>query len=512
MRVINRIFLMILFFSTAFHLYGINYTDDNRIAVQKNVGRQYQIALDSIPPDQTGMRNITSVQMAKEMIPGWNVGNSLEALPGETSWGNPRISQVLIDAVKKAGFKSVRITVAWSKFTDANTFKIDESWLDRVEEVVNYVLSANLYAIINEHWDNGWIQPTYSQQEYVNKRLAAMWQQIAVRFRDYDDHLLFAGTNEIMVTGNYGTPTKEYYTVQNGYNQTFVNAVRSTGGCNHYRHLLVQGFNTNINNTLSFFTAPKDVVPNRLMVEVHYYDPYNFTINSNSTITQWGKNATNSQKTETWANEAWADDQFNKMKINFIDKGYAVILGEYGVIARTNLGSTQLNEEYAGYRRYYMNYVTGSMVKNGVVPIYWDNGGTGNFGFGLFNRTTGAVVYQDIIKAIMDAVTLNTDIGYINEDTQPSSYSLMQNYPNPFNPETVISYQLASNVYASLKVYDSLGREVATLIDEYKPAGTYSVKYNTRQFERSRELPSGIYFYELIAGDYRETRKMMLLK
>jgi endoglucanase len=108
---------------------------------------------------------------------------------------------------------------------------IDASWLDRVEEVVNYVLSDGMYVIINEHWDNGWIQPTYAQQEYVNNRLAAMWQQIAVRFRDYDDHLLFAGTNEVMVTNDYGTPIKEYYTVQNSYNQTFVNTVRSTGGC-----------------------------------------------------------------------------------------------------------------------------------------------------------------------------------------------------------------------------------------------------------------------------------------
>jgi len=309
---------------------------------------------DSIPPDTTDMRNITSVELAKEMVPGWNVGNSLEAIGGETAWGNPMISQILMDSIKAAGFNAVRIPVAWGQYSDTSTFTIQESWLYRAEEVVGYVLRSDMYAIINEHWDNGWIQPTYEDSEYVNNRLAAMWKQIAIHFRDYDDRLLFAGTNEVMVTDNYGTPTKEYYTVQNSYNQTFVNAVRSTGGRNYYRHLLVQGFNTNIGYTVSYFTIPKDVTPNRLIVEVHYYDPYNFTINSSSNIVQWGRWATDPSKTETWANESYADGRFNIMKANFIDKGYAVVLGEYGAMSRLNLGSNELNTEHSEYRRYFI--------------------------------------------------------------------------------------------------------------------------------------------------------------
>jgi endoglucanase len=350
-----------------------------------------------IPPDNTGMRELTSIELAKEMKVGWNIGNTLDATGGETSWGNPKITKVLIDSVKAAGFNAIRLPVAWSKFSDESTFTIETSWLERVEEVVNYILDNNMYVVVNIHWDGGWMQPTYDDQDYVNKRLAAMWLQIARHFRDYDDHLLFAGTNEVMVEGDYGTPTKEYYTVQNGFNQTFLTTVRSTGGRNAYRYLVLQGFNTNINYTVSFAVMPDDVIENRMMMEVHYYDPYNFTLNENSTITQWGKDATDPSLTETWANEAYADTQFQKMKSNFIDKGYAVILGEYGAISRTDV------PQHAEYRRYYIEYITQSLVGHGLVPFYWDNGYTGNRGFGIFNRTTGEQTDPDIVKAITGA-------------------------------------------------------------------------------------------------------------
>lgn len=479
----------------------INYTavlSQNSISVNKT-------QTDSIPPDNSDMRNLTSYQLSKEMIPGWNVGNSLEAIGGETAWGNPKISQRLIDSVKAAGFNSVRIPVAWSKFTDASTFTIDESWLWRVEEVVNYVLNNGMYAIINEHWDNGWIEPTYAKQKEVNDRLAAMWEQIAVYFRDYDDHLLFAGTNEVHV--GYNTPTKEYYTVQNSFNQTFVNAVRSTGGRNHYRHLLVQGYNTNIDHTNNYFIMPTDVVDKRLMVEVHYYDPYDFTLNTSSNITQWGKYATDPNKTQTWANEAWADGQFQKMKTKFIDKGYGVVLGEYGVIARLNLGSDALNNEYEGYRKYYMNYVTGSMVRHGLVPYYWDNGGTGNYGFGIFNRLNGVQEYPDIVKAIMDAVDSNLVTGINIIDSMPEKFSLLQNYPNPFNPVTTISYLLHRTSSVTLKIFDILGHEIDTLIkNKIEPAGLHEISFN------AVNLPSGIYFYSLYTGNYSNSKKMILIK
>jgi endoglucanase len=353
---------------------------------------------DDEDPDAVGMRTIDAATFLKEMKAGWNLGNSLDAVGGETAWGNPKVTQQLIDSVKAAGFNAVRIPVAWSKFSDESNFTIDENWLKRVEEVVNYVLDDDMYAIINIHWDGGWMQPTYNKQEYVNTRLSIMWEQIANQFIDYGDHLLFAGTNEVMVDGNYGTPSKEYYTVQNSFNQTFVTTVRNTGGKNKYRYLVVQGFNTNIDYTVSYAAMPADIVEKRLLMEVHYYDPYDFTINESSKITQWGKDATDASKTETWANEAYADKQFNKMKTKFVDNGIPVIIGEYGAMARTS------DADHAKYREYYMSYVTGSIYKHGLTPFYWDNGGTGNNGMGIFDRKTGKQAYPAIVKAIIDAV------------------------------------------------------------------------------------------------------------
>jgi endoglucanase len=470
------------------------------------VDKLSEIQPDSIPPDQTGMRNLSSVELAKEMVPGWNVGNSLDAIPTETNWGNPLISQRLIDSIKAAGFHAIRIPVAWSShFSNATTFTIDSTWLARVEQVVNYVIQDSMYAIINEHWDGGWMQPTSAQQAYVNNRLAIMWKQIAIHFRDYGDHLLFAGMNEVMVTNNYGTPTPEYYGAHNSFNQTFVTTVRSTGGRNVYRYLAVQGFNTNINYTYNYFAIPVDVTPNRLMVEVHYYDPYNFTINTGTGYTtQWGNNAT--IKTDTWANESYADNQFQSMKTNFIDKGYAVILGEYGVVARLNLGTTALNASFAGYRRYYMQYITRSLERHGLVPFYWDNGYTGDNSLGIFNRSTGAQVYPDIIKALVDTTNVGTIVGMLNLYLNPAIFSLMQNYPNPFNPSTTISFSLPSKSIVSLKVFDLTGKEIAIIVSQELSAGKYSRQWN------AANMSSGIYFYQLQAGTYTETKKLLLLK
>jgi len=340
---------------------------------------------------------VTSVELTRLMGIGWNVGNSLDAIGGETNWGNPLITQQLINSVKAAGFKTIRLPVAWSKFSDESNFVIQSAWMDRVEQVVNYALNADMYVVMNIHWDGGWMQPTNAQQAYVNNRLKIMWTQIATRFGNYDDRLLFAGTNEVMVDGDYGTPTVEYYTVQNSFNQTFVTAVRATGGKNATRHLVVQGFNTNIDHTVNFAKIPTDTVSNRLMMEVHYYDPYNFTLNTSSNITQWGSIATNPSVTETWANESYTDAQFQKMKVNFVDKGIGVILGEYGVVSRTNVADHEI------YRNYWNEYITKSAYTHGLVPVYWDNGFGGNGGMALFDRASGAQLYPNLIQAIVKA-------------------------------------------------------------------------------------------------------------
>jgi endoglucanase len=342
-----------------------------------------------------------AVAFALQMGIGWNLGNSLEAIGGETAWGNPLVDQELITAIKNAGFDTIRIPVAWSKFSDPDNFIIDSPWMNRVEQVVNYALTANMYVIMNIHWDGGWMNhPTYANQASINNRLSIMWGQIASRFQAYDHRLLFAGTNEVMFEGDFGTPTEEYYTVQNSFNQTFVTAVRATGdgdtdvtdgNANTDRYLVVQGFNTNINHTVNFADIPADTVAGRLMMEVHYYDPFNFTLNNDNVTTSWPST------TETWANESWVDSQFQKMKTNFVDLGIPVILGEYSAMHR---------EDVVGHensRICWNQYVTNSAVNHGMVPVYWDAGFTGQHGSGLFNRNNGDQVYPDIIDALVTA-------------------------------------------------------------------------------------------------------------
>lgn len=393
---------------------GINTAEENReavISLETEGGIKKSILIsqegkepvvveevpDHIDPDPTGISDLGSVAFAKQMTFGWNIGNSLDAIGGETAWGNPLVSKQLIDSVKKAGFNTVRIPVAWSKFSDSENFTIEESWMNRVKQVVDHVVDNDMYAIINIHWDEGWMQPTAAEQDYVNDRLAVMWKQIAKHFRDYDDHLLFAGTNEVHVEGDYGTPSNENVVAQNSFNQTFVNTVRATGGRNSYRYLVVQGYNTNIDHTVNFVTIPQDEAADRLMMEVHYYDPYNFTLNEDDTIWQWGKDITDEAHGETWANEAWVDQQFGKMKTNFIDQGMAVILGEYGAISRLSV------EGHEAYRKYYLEYVTGAAIAHGLVPVYWDNGYLGDHSMALFNRSTGEVAYPEILEAIISA-------------------------------------------------------------------------------------------------------------
>ena len=349
------------------------------------------------------MRNLTSMQLSGQMSPGWNLGNSLEAIGStyvwgstrfnESYWGNPAANQALFDGIKAAGFRSVRIPVSWKQYADAND-NISPQWMDRVTEVVNYAHNAGLAAMINIHWDGGWMQPTYAQQGAANARLTRFWTQIANNFKNHDDTLLFAGTNEVMVDGNYSPPTAEYCSVQKGFNQAFITAVRATGGNNANRHLVVQAYNTNIDNALSCNAAmPSDWVAGRMMMEVHYYDPFDFALDANSSSWKWGQAANPSG----WANESYTDGQFQKMKTAFIDKGVPVILGEYSAILRTEY------DPAGSYRKYWDQYITRAAFTRGVVPMYWDNGYTANHQSGLFNRATGAQAFPDVTSAIVNA-------------------------------------------------------------------------------------------------------------
>lgn len=368
--------------------------------------------VDYIEPDQTGMIDDALVLAGKIKL-GWNLGNSME-IPltsgGETGWGNPKTTKAMIDAVKNAGFNAVRIPCAWDSYVeDRSTYKVKDSWFSRVKEVVDYCVDNEMYVILNIHWDGGWLEnnPIAAKQEEVNKEQKALWKQIAIYFRNYDQHLLFAGTNEVHVADVYSDPTTENNTVQQSYNQTFVDAVRATGGKNTYRSLIVQTYNTNIAYGVKYMKLPTDAAQKRMMVEVHYYDPYNFALDTGATaINLWGADYKQYGSVDTWGQEDYLETTFASVKTTFVDKGYPVILGEYGAVRRSSLTGDALTHHLAS-RAYYLGSVTTAAKKYGMVPFYWDNGGTENAGMGIFNRSSATIFDQLAVEALVSASATN---------------------------------------------------------------------------------------------------------
>ncbi len=351
---------------------------------------------------------------------GWNLGNQLEAssnkVPSETAWGNPIITEDLIKAVKAQGFNTIRIPVSYlSKIGDAPDYTIDSAWLDRVQEVVDYVVSNDMYAVMNIHGDGyytvdgGWLLCVDDNQDEIKAKYEAVWKQIADRFKDYDEHLIFESMNEEF-DNTYGRPNKDGYANINEYNQIFVDTVRGTGSNNTKRWLLLPGWNTNVEYTAGNygFVIPEDKLcesdGKRIMISVHYYDPYNFTLdeNSSSAKTQWGKYAT--ENFDNWGQEDYVDSQMQKLHDTFVAEGYPVIIGEMGVQDKTHL-----SESFNEYRRYWLEYVVKSAKANGCIPVYWDNGWNGKNGFGLFDRTSCTVTQQSLIDAMIRAINSDSD-------------------------------------------------------------------------------------------------------
>lgn len=367
--------------------------------------------------DTTSFEDLNQSQIVEAMGPGWNLGNQLESVtdnvPEETNWGNPVITEKLIQSVKAAGFKSIRIPVSYfAKIDDDKDYTIDSKWLDRVQEVVDYCIKNDLYAVINIHGDGyntidgSWLLCNGKNQTEIKKKYKKVWKQIAERFKNYDEHLLFESMNEEF-DGSYSEPNKEYYQNINDYNQIFVDTVRKTGDNNTKRWLIIPGWNTNIDYTAGDygFKLPTDQYRDksidkeeqRIMISVHYYSPWDFCGGENGVITQWGNEADDPSKTSTTCDETYMKNQLNLMKTTFADKGYPVFIGEYGSIDKTSYDS---ENEY--YRAYFARKLCQLSRKNGCIPMYWDNGYNGVHGFGLFDRTTCEVTQPIIIDAIME--------------------------------------------------------------------------------------------------------------
>ena len=360
---------------------------------------------------------LTALEATRLMGNGINLGNTLEAcdnnvgiktntpLSYETHWGQPKTTQAMIDGMKAAGFDTIRIPVAW--MTNAThlyegDYTIDADYMDRVEEVVRYARKAGMYVIINDHWDGGWYG-MFGSESAETRALAmeaykGMWQQIAERFRDYSDYLIFESANEELGTRfDENSPLycsdsvvtylndDERYALTNEINQTFVDVVRATGGNNATRFLLIAGYGTNIDQTCDDrFQMPKDTAVSKLMVSVHYYDPWSYCgASSAASATKWGK----------VSDYEYMDQQLAKMT-KFTEAGYGVVIGEYGALPC----SDGLKDNTLAYHTAFLDACT----KYNLTNCLWDCSG-------LYKRVSQTFADDDILAMYQEKRQANEE-------------------------------------------------------------------------------------------------------
>jgi aryl-phospho-beta-D-glucosidase BglC (GH1 family) len=378
-----------------------------------------------------------ALEIAPKMYPGWNLGNTLEGggtdnvytnnggLGAEKAWQGTTTTQAIIDFVAAQGFKSVRIPASWvmGHIIDADELTIDPVWTARVKEIVDYCINDGLYVLLNDHWDGGWIQGTF-KQDISEPTVAAncekmkkLWTQIAEAFKDYDEHLLFAGLNEPEAE------KEEQIKVLMTYEQAFIDAVRATGGNNASRTLVVQGPNTSIELSSQYVDMSKfeDTASKALMIEVHYYSPPQFTgvwegPNGDEPFYFWGAanhvpSGTYKKYNCTWGEEAYVREQFQMMKEAFVDKGYPVILGEYGANWR-EFSNNSIQKKHDASLWLFHKTINEEAIKRGIIPYVWDINNPNRYGTGgimcIIDRSKPAVFDTNSLDGIMSGAAAAT--------------------------------------------------------------------------------------------------------
>ena len=369
----------------------------------------------------TGMES-DAVQLAAKMKLGINVGNQMEATncpqleltQRETCWGHPKVSEAYIQLVKDRGFDAIRLPVSWDQYADQATGKISDVWLNRVKEVVQYAVDNGLYVMVNIHWDGGWLERSFheaaeseTKKEAVKAKQKAYWEQIATHLRDFDEHVMFASANEPDTSNDNESASviASRVAVLDEYHQTFVDAVRSTGGKNAYRVLIIQAPKTDIDlATNNWFVMPSDTATGRQMAEVHFY-PFSFTNQDADIVADWGTlqffcywGEGNHSETDTFRNstreeEGFVDAKFAQMKTKFADQGIPVVLGEFAARPRSEEACSDYPKHLAS-RAYYAQYVTQASIENGMLPFFWDTGE-------VFERGTPAVNNQQVLDGLL---------------------------------------------------------------------------------------------------------------
>jgi len=369
-----------------------------------------------IPPPDNPWQDLSHMEFVSSMKIGWNLGNTLEGHdnnlnPSETAWQSTITTQALMNGVAARGFGIVRIPVTWgNKIGNAPNYRIDETWMARVAEIVGYVHNAGMRAIINIHHDGAdsyhWLSVKNEDLSGANKaaidaKFTAVWRQIAEHFKNTGNNLIFEGFNELH-DGSWSDGNTAQRNRINDLNQIFVNTVRAVGGENANRYLLIHGWVTRPSITVSNLVMPTDTAENRIIVGFHFYDPYDFS--GSATWNTWGSKVNTGNR--NWANEHNVTNTFNSIRNRFVNNNIPVILGEYGAVAQPSATGR-------AHRLYYMEYVTKAAVDRGILPVYWDNAGfytgtgTGSEKFGLLNRSNGSAFNSDtadVINVMMRAV------------------------------------------------------------------------------------------------------------
>lgn len=345
--------------------------------------RRLHLSANGIETMDTGYmrRDLAALDLVHLMGNGINLGNTMEAWGRpyvgldaeiseyETFWGQPVTTQEMISAMKEAGFDSLRIPVAWTNTMDYENgdYTIREEYLDRVEEIMNYALNEEMYVMVNAHWDGGWWGMFGSANPETRQAgmdlYVSMWTQIAERYKEYSDYLMFVSANEelgdrlneIHVIPDSNTLSKdECYEITNLINQTFVDVVRGTGGNNEDRFLIIAGYNTDIEHTVDDrFAMPSDSADNKLLLAVHYYNPWGYT--GGPSISRWGT-----------LDEFEEQNYLLKKMTKFTEQGYGIVFGEYMVHLAAD-GTVKPNSVD------FINNFLDNMDLYGYVPMLWDH-------------------------------------------------------------------------------------------------------------------------------------------
>lgn len=315
-----------------------------------------------IEPSRTGDEPFSLQALVDAMHPGWNLGNSLDATGSETSWGNPRTTRELIEQIKAAGFKSIRIPITWDhRMGGPPDYRIDETFMARVQEIVDWSLDAGLYVILNVHHDTGqWIIQMPRDRENVLTRFRAIWVQVAEHFKDYPHTLLFEGINEPRFSQDWNEDRPLYFELADELQTIFHQVVRSSGGLNSTRPLLLTTLTgspsqARMNELLKTIEKLSD---DRIIATVHYYGYYPFSVN-----VAGGYRFDNQARNDVV-------QTFDRVHTTFVARGIPVIVGEFGLLGfDRGLWTIERGEMLK-----YFEWVTHVAREKRLTLMLWDNG------------------------------------------------------------------------------------------------------------------------------------------